>query len=143
MYILRIILRVIIALILAFILMMCFIKVKEYNEQLNNINHYEFITEDQASIDELNQFLNHHDVDFELNYDNNLNDIKNSLPYYSSFEKFLNIVRYQSTEFDNNTQATISDLEKYYQSLNPKEQNQFDQYLNEHVSELVGGKSEK
>lgn len=143
MNIFKISLRIIIALILVYILILCFIKVKDYNNQLNEINHYDLTAENQVSIDEINQFLNKHDVDYELNYNDNLTAIAASLPYYSSFEKFLNIAHYHRTKIENDTEATISDIENYYQSLKPQEQVQFDQYLNELVAELVGGQDEE
>lgn len=122
----------VIQLCIAFLLMIFFIniftKIDALNGTLNNYESYSIIKADEDVITEFNDFLNNHDVDYQINYEESIDTLNEELPYYSFLEKLV-ARKHPITINVEHHQSSLESVETYYNGLNYKDQKAFDASL--------------
>lgn len=142
MFIIKMSFRIACAMLISVLIIFIFSKFSLAHTQLDLLDSYSITTNQNSSIEQMNQFLEEHQIEYQLNYQHDRNELASKLKYYSSFEKYLLIMKYQIKPEENTTTKVLKNTEDFYQHLPPLQQRQFNQYLDDYLTNIIGVKHE-
>lgn len=132
--------QVLFACFITFMLIKGFNKLEVVNSNLNKIENYSIVTNEDIKVEEVNEFLNSHSIEYELNYEQAKEALHGKLMYYSFWEKANNVSYKSKDSID--IEQTLEDVQVYYDNLSSEDQKQFNSYLDNAIKRLVGAGDE-